>query len=280
MRSTHHLNEVRMSLLLSALGIQDLRPRLSVKPNPPGYMNSRRSRRGNVHSLTLHYNGPALPFVPNPQRELDFIVTVDCPNHQRRIGGDSLMYHFAVLSDGAIWQTRDLDMIAWHCANSLGNEGSLSIHLPLGIGQTPTPVQWTRLCALVDALIATYALPGWSVVFGHCDWPVETGWAVCSPSYKLQPGQSACPGPIIYGMLTPKRNVPATTEWTAKWPALIRQGPARKYPVCGMVAAGSIFVADEIKHGGDAETVDGDNRWLHRADGLGFSHISNFILKP
>src|SRR5579859_3568289 len=123
-----------MAPALSKLTINDLRPRLSVVPNPPELVVrgiiSRRKRRGPVLGATIHYNGPELSFRTNDEAVLNFIVNVDCPNHQQRIGMDSLAYHFVVLNSGAIWQTRDLELISWHCAHPVGNESTLAIHCP------------------------------------------------------------------------------------------------------------------------------------------------------
>ena len=110
------------------LTIYDLRPQLSVVNSP----NCRRKRSGTVTSVTLHYNGPAVGVFGNPKLELRHVIEIDVPNHQQRIHADSLMYHFVVLSDGSIWQTRDLELQAWHCRNFDGNEYSLAVHLPLG----------------------------------------------------------------------------------------------------------------------------------------------------
>ena len=154
---------------LSRLNIHDLRPRLSVKPNPAGYPLSRRPRTGPVKGVVIHYNGPALPFRPNPQAELDFVVRVDTPNHQQRIGMDSLAYHFVVLSDGAIWQSRALEYIAWHAGNFEANEHYLAIHLPLGGDQDATPEQWAAVEALIAALRADYGF-GRDRVTGHQEW--------------------------------------------------------------------------------------------------------------
>jgi hypothetical protein len=84
------------------------------------------------------------------------IISVDVPNHQQRIGGDSLMYHFCVLDDGSIYQTRDLDFPAWHAAHPEANEYYLAIHLPLGEGQDATLLQWAAVEALLAALREDY----------------------------------------------------------------------------------------------------------------------------
>lgn len=172
---------------LARLRINDLRPRLSVKPNPPGFVKkgiiSRRKRRGPIDSATVHYNGPAVSAFGNVTRELAHVINIDVPNHQSRIGADSLMYHFVVFSDGSLWQTRDLDLIAWHCAHPYGNEHSIAIHLPIGGNQQPTAAQLASLSALLDALGRDYNFPR-SAVRGHQEWSA-----------------TACPGVPLMGWL-------------------------------------------------------------------------------
>lgn len=173
---------------LTSLGLHDLRPRLSVKPNPPGYMISRRDRRGPVIGATVHYNGPRLGVAGNPTAEINFVVNTDVPNHQQRIGADSLQYHFVIPSDGSIWQTRDLNLIAWHCRHNLGNEQHLAIHLPIGEGQKPTPAQVVALDRLLDALQADYGFKR-TAVKGHQEW-----------------ASTACPGVYLMDYVRGRRN--------------------------------------------------------------------------
>lgn len=186
--------------VLDQLGVRDLRPRLRVVASP-----LRRGRVGPVTSATLHYNGPPLSVAGNAAAELDFVVQVDVTEHQRRIGMDSLAYAFVVPSDGTIWQTRALELYAAHCGNAEGNEHSIGVHLPIGTGQQPTPAQWEATTRLFDALRADYGF-GRDKVVAHCEWP-RGSWApaVVSSSYRLQPGQSACPGPVLHRLLVQHR---------------------------------------------------------------------------
>lgn len=154
---------------LAQLRINDLRPRLSVKPNPAGYPVSRRARVGAIDSATIHYNGPAVSFRADVNRVLNFICTTDVQNHQSRIGMDSLAYHFVVLDDGEIWQTRNIEFIAWHCAHPYGNEHSIAIHLPIGDDQMASPAQLVSLALLLDALGEDYGFAR-SAVRGHQEW--------------------------------------------------------------------------------------------------------------
>lgn len=47
----------------------------------------------------------------------------------------------------------------------------------------------------------------------------------------------------------------------------VRQGPSRSFPIVGYVDAGREFLADSISFG---EPIDGDDEWLHAANGIGF----------
>lgn len=151
---------------LASLNIFDLRPRLSVKPISPTLDNIRRPRRGPVKGAVIHYNGPALSYRANTLAVLNHIINVDTPNHQSRIGGDSLMYHFCVLDNGDIYQTRDINFPAWHAAHPEANEYYIAIHLPLGEGQDATPRQWASVEALLAALRADHGF-GRDKVRGH-----------------------------------------------------------------------------------------------------------------
>jgi N-acetylmuramoyl-L-alanine amidase len=53
--------------------------------------------------------------------------------------------------------------------------------------------------------------------------------------------------------------------------SVVRQGPARGFPVVGYVDAGREFWADSIKFG---EAIDGNDEWLHASSGAGFLTIT------
>lgn len=243
---------------LADLPILDLRPRLSVTASA-----SRRPRRGPVTGATLHYNGPSLPFAGDPQREINHIINVDVPNHQARIGADSLMYHFVILSDGAIYQTRNLELIAWHAAHQIPNESHLAIHLPLGGTQDTKARQWERTVQLLEALADTYRFPR-SAVRGHKEWSA-----------------TACPGP---------RLMPRLIAWREDRPAPdggffrirrdvaqanVRQGPGTRFPIAldgkAVMWPGDTLDADAVVVG---DVVGSEPRWAHRRDGVGFVHWS------
>jgi N-acetylmuramoyl-L-alanine amidase len=250
---------------LASLDVRDLRPQLNIIPGVP----SRAQRQGAVTSLTLHYNGPAVAGVGTPERELRQIVRIDVPNHQQRIGADSLMYHLVVLSDGSIHQTRDYELIAWHCRNREGNHHSLAIHLPVGGAQRPTARQWDATVALFEALIEDYDLEGPGIVKGHREW-----------------SETECPGPHLMERLRAWRGAsspPTDTAGDAGFyrvrrdvsAARVRTGPGREFPVAldglARMWPGDLLEADGVVEG---EPIAGDARWVHRRDGLGYVHAS------
>jgi hypothetical protein len=250
---------------LASLGVQDLRPRLNVIPD----CASRVKREGVVTSVTLHYNGPAVSGAGTPERELRQIVNIDVPNHQQRIGADSLMYHLVVLSDGSIHQTRDYDLIAWHCRNREGNHHSLAIHLPVGGAQRPTARQWDATVGLFEALIEDYDLEGRSVVKGHREWSAtECPGPILMERLRAWRGAAddQSPAPSGGGFYRVRRDVSA---------ARIRTGPGRDFPVAlnglARMWPGDLLEADKVVEG---ETIAGDRRWVHRRDGLGYVHVS------
>lgn len=51
---------------------------------------------------------------------------------------------------------------------------------------------------------------------------------------------------------------------------LVRQGPGRDFPIAKVLSKGETFAGDEVKIG---ENVNGENRWVHRSDALGFVHM-------
>lgn len=243
------------------LGLIDIRDRLSVKPSNPA--GCRRARRGAVTGATLHYNGPRVSAFGKPTAELRHVVENDTPNHQQRIGADSLQYHIVILSDGSRYLTRDLSLQAWHCGSASGNEGHLAIHLPLGGQQDATEEQWESACAVFEAIIIGYRLSGRGVILGHKEW---------SPTQ--------CPGAPLMARLEAWRNgMPRDGGMfrilSSVAAANVREGPARSFPVAlagkAMLYPGDTVDADAIVVG---ENIGGDNRWAHLRSGIGFVHMS------
>ncbi len=231
---------------LSTLNVHDLRPRLAPLTKASGM---HRNRRGAVTSATVHYNGPAMGAFGNPQRELDFIVNVDVKNHQDRIGADNLCYHFAVLSDGQIWQTRSLELVAWHSANAEGNEHSIAVHLPLGLGQVPTAAQITALYRLLAALGQDYGFAR-AAVKGHGEWS----------NFH----HTACPGGLVMTVVRAYRAGLAVQRVRVTTNVLnIRQGANTSYPIAGQLHLGDVVEVDGTKD-------EGQGKWWHLSNGSGF----------
>lgn len=247
---------------LAELNVQDLRPRLDVVEGRA----SRVRRQGEVTHLTLHYNGPPVKGVGSVEREIRQIVDVDVPHQQKALKADSLMYHFAVLSDGSVHLTRDLELIAWHTRHPTGNRHSLGIHLPLGGTQQPTTRQWDATVALFEALLGSYALDDRSVVRGHKEWAdTECPGPALMPRLLAWRGTAGAPIPIA-SVYRVRSNISA---------AMVRTGPGRQHPAAldgkARMWPGDRLIADRIDVG---EAIRGEDRWVHRADGLGWVHMS------
>lgn len=254
--------------------IKDLRSRLSVVENPLVLRRqgiySRKERPGAPRGVVFHYNGPALPFAGNPERELAFIINVDVPNHQQRIGADSLMYHYVVLGNGDVYQTRDEDLIAWHAAAIIANTYHLGVHFPIGGSQDVTPEQWRAGIGLFEYLSWKYGF-GKDALTGHREW-----------------SKTACPGPHIMRRIREYRGQPAVKPepyslWEATEVCNVRQAPRRTFldgrpvPIVRKIKAGERLLADLVKTDGDVEIIGGDRRWLHLADGSGFVKVGNYL---
>jgi hypothetical protein len=257
----HLLAEPATPMTLTSLNIIDLRPRLPViRDRVP------RPRTGKPTTITLHYNGPAVRGAGDPDAELRQIIAVDAPWHQQNpnIRGDSLQYHLCVLSDGTIYQTRDLGLPASHAGHAEANRSSIAVHLPLGGLQDATAAQWRATEALFAALVAEYGMRGGrAAVRGHQEWKA-----------------TECPGPRLMPRLVAWREGVAPTgafyRIRADVPAAnVREGPGTRFPVAlggkAKMYPGDVLDADAITQG---DPVGGDPAWAHRRDGVGFVHMS------
>lgn len=198
---------------------------------------------------------------------------------QPPIYGDGLMYDFVILTDGTIVRTRKRRQRLWHVNNLTGNDGSWSNHWMLGPGQDLSPEQRRSSFALADAQRADSGIPRDHVV-AHCEWPLTRGAARPSAVYKRQFGQSACPGPLLHQHVAAYRaglDTPAAPlRFRVVMEANVRQGPGTTFPIAGVMREGDILIADKVLL--DGQAVGGDRRWAHRADELGFVHMS--LLEP
>lgn len=239
---------------LAQLSLLDLRARL------PRAAWSIGTRVGPPTSVTCHYNGPP---VGNRTHDGEIAQIVYDARFQMRPGalgarngGDGLQYHFVVLSDGTLCQTRDTSAILWHCANVTGNTTSLAVHMPLGGDQDTTTAQWNAATRLCDVLLDQYKMGGRQLVRGHQEW-----------------SENQCPGPNIMRRLRAWREtLPSHQRFAVAYDvANVRRAPSVEASVALTMQAGEVLDADAIVTG---QSIAGEARWAHRADGLGFVHLS------
>lgn len=228
-------------------------------------------RSGKPTSATIHYEGSkAMPVDPVKERRL---LANDAAYHiqknwgsdpRKPVYGNGLMYHFNVLSDGSILQSRELDEVLWHCGNKTGNANSIAIHLPIGGAQQPTRDQLNALWALCDGLIEKYNWAGRHHIFGHCEWPRANGPARLSRIYRPLAGQSLCPGRVVHTLLSAYRESSSAARLLRVVVPLgdflnIREAPTAASAVLGKIANGArVYV------------VDGRAGWLKLADAPGY----------
>lgn len=216
-------------------------------------------RNGPPTSITLHYNGP-----PVARRTRDGEIAqlkFDAGFHiGPYLNADGLQYHFAVLSDGTIAQARDLEAILWHCGHQVGNTTSIAVHLPLGGAQDATPPQWEATTRLFDALIVRFGLAGRQSVKGHQEWK-----------------DTECPGqPLMARLRTWREQLPQPRRFQIVHDeANVREGPGVQYRIVLVMQPGEQLDADAIVTG---QAIGGNAHWAHRADGVGFVHMS--LLEP
>jgi hypothetical protein len=215
-------------------------------------------------AITWHWNGPTVAGVEAKTEawHLWHVKSVIIPNHISRIHADGVQYHAYVLPNGEFWQLRDFDAVLWSTRDWEGNGYSINIHVPIGIGQIMTEAQKRTLVTESDEIIRQFGMVGRSRVFGHQEW---------------KGAATDCPGPYMMAELKAYRAGSAGAGYfEVQWDnSLVREGPARSFPVAlqgkARLRKGDVFLADEVKIG---DNVNGENRWLHRADGLGFIHIA------
>ena len=229
-------------------------------------------RHGPPTGATLHYNGPPVAHAGVPALE-QLQLAGDARFHMKApaaggLGADGIQYHYAVLSDGTTCQLRDESAVLWHCANAVGNNQHISVHLPLGGAQDATPAQWRATTDLFADLARRYGWAARSAVLGHREWPRSDG----------RP-QKSCPGPILFKRLQQWRGALAADACyrVAVDSALIREGPGQQYRVAlggtAKLPRGSELTVGAIVNGTPpAGSTDG--RWLWLRSGVGFVHIS------
>lgn len=244
---------------IDALKITDWRSKIPRKDWSIGI-------RSQTNAITVHYNGPEVATSNQSGSGLLNQMIADAQWQMRpgglgtANGGDGIQYHYVVASDGLIYQLRDATAMLWHCGDSDGNAHSFALHLPLGGSQSPTGVQWSAILNLIQALMTDWNIKS-SRVLGHLEWPQA---------------KTICPGPIILPKIQAFRNgqehqggVTHIAKDVAS--ANVREGPATTYPIAlggkAIMFPNDTLIYDAIIKG---QTIGGDNRWLHRSDGVGF----------
>jgi N-acetylmuramoyl-L-alanine amidase len=229
--------------------------------------------RSNTTSLTYHYNGPFVPPTRQYGNGLIDQLIADTQWQMRKgwggtkDGSDGLQYHFAIASDGLIYQTRDIDALLWHAAHQDANARGLALHFPLGSGQQPTVAQLASAFRLSDLLRARYQVT-LNRTFGHLEWKHAT----------------ACPGPELMRHLVAYRTgitpivsptpTPAGMRrflLTCDGKANVRQAPrtrwldGRPVPIAGTLKSGMIVFVDVVKTDGERIGKVSNPNWLHMA---------------
>jgi hypothetical protein len=266
-----------MSLPLS-IPIIDIRARLPRA----GWIIGNRLR---TDSITLHWNGPAVP--PARQRGAGVIqqLKADAEWQMRpgwgktKHGAPHLMYHLCIDADGLIYQTADLNEQLWHCAHADGNANGLAFHFLVGEGQDVTPQQWLSGLHLIAASHDAYKVAK-ARVYGHLEWNNATacpGPKIMRRLLDYRAGAFDAPQPTVIPGLRRFRIVNCTK-------ANVRQAPGvtwpdgRAVPIAGTLKAGDIVFVDVVKDNGQA--VGKERRWVHMARvpneqaDLGFIHWS------
>lgn len=246
------------------INIVDYRTQLPQDEEPKTAMMS------TVRYITLHYNGQAVGD-RTYEGELKQL-RIDADWHMRvgtlspYTGADGIQYHFAVLSNGTVLKLRDFRQL-WHCANAEGNAHSVAVHLPLGGRQDASTPQWEATTKLLELLMTGFCLPGRHLVRGHCEWPRSDG-----------KGQSQCPGPILMERLRQWRGEDRKRRQyeVVVNAANVRESPWRHVNNIALggqavMGKGNVFLGDAIVRG---ENIGGTDLWVHRADGIGFVHMS------
>lgn len=224
--------------------------------------------RGVERYVTLHYSGVVYKDRSHAS-EMQRILDEAAYQMQHNYGSaanpaypDGLLYDFVVLSDGTIVRTRNWRVQLWHCGNYMGNQQSWAVHVMLGPGQDVTDAQQRAVFALIDELRARTNIPRANVA-SHCEWPRVNGEPVISDTYRLQPGQSACPGAVLHKRLTVAyralRDTPRVWPVTLTTATPVYQDRRTDAPVAAHFDAGATIDVDDLTNG-----------YYHAASGTGF----------
>ena len=260
------------------LDILDLTAQIDRIPRVPGHQTL--EAREDEEQITFHYS--AVIYADRSEaaerrRVLDearFQIRKNWAKPGRPpIYGDGLMYDFVVLSGGLIVRARRRRQRLWHCNNTIGNNGSWSVHVMLGPNQNLTDPQRVSTFALFDALRADGNIPRQGVV-SHCEWPVDKGLPVRSERYRLLAGQSACPGPLLHAQVVAYRSLPdRPARYLARVPLTVYEVP-RVDPTKIALGGTAILPA------GQPVTIDAtypESGMAHLVGGLGFVVLADLV---
>jgi hypothetical protein len=263
---------------LDRLNILDLTDKIDRIPRRPGHQTL--AAREGEEWITYHYSAV---FYADRSRDAELRRILSEATYQigknwaKRgkppIYGDGLMYDFVVLSDGLIVRTRRRRQRLWHCNNTIGNNGSWSVHAMLGPNQNLTDPQRVSTFALFDALRADSTIPRQNVV-SHCEWPLTKGLPVRSERYRLLAGQSACPGPLLHAQVVAYRSLPdRPARYLARVPLTVYEVP-RVDPTRIALGGTAILPA------GQPVTIDvtyPESGMAHLVGGLGFVVLADLV---
>ena len=263
----------KLEQALAAFDLADLRDDLPQRSTGVEYRDITA-----INGATAHYNGPPTSVRPNRDSEVAYYHSI-AQYHVDKvwattargvpIHGAGIMYGFGIGPSGTLYWLRHLEAVTWHCANQYGNTRSLPFQLPLGGNQDATPDQWETAVRFMDAMGGVFGFDR-KAIKGHREWP----------KYEYRGGRlvqvpnSPCPGPLLMRRLELYRRGPEAVQYRVIAPAglKVRQGPAATFDVAlggkAVMPQGHRFIGDTIVP--DGEPVDGDPRWVHRIDGLGF----------
>lgn len=259
--------------MLSSLVILDLTPQIARVPLRRGHQVL--PPRGLETYITFHYSGVVYTDRSHAAElahlldEVAYQVNHDYSSNHSGAYPDGYLYDFAVLSDGTKVRTRARRQQLWHAGNATANRESWSVHVMLGPGQNLTEMQRASLFELFDALRAESGIPRQNVI-AHCEWPRKDGKPLRSEYYRLMPGQSACPGAMLFPHIVAYRSIPdLPRQWRAKEALPVYEVPCVD-PTRIALAGSAVLPAGAMVRIG--KTYPNGMGWL--VGGLGFVELS------
>jgi N-acetyl-anhydromuramyl-L-alanine amidase AmpD len=174
--------------------------------------------------------------------------------------------HYYILKTGEIRQyVREVDTAwhtgdsAWHGYTDFGcNEITIGTELEnLNTGSDPYPqAQYDAAVSLWrELLIPTYSIPR--------EW--------CARHLDISPGRKTDPAGFPWSQFLDAcyaQQHGYERHYRVRFNrSVVREGPARSYPIVSYVNAGTEFWADSLKFG---ESIDGSDEWIHATSGKGF----------